>query len=201
MNRLVVVLLLLVAVYSGWQQWRHRAVTPPMGELAPAAPAQSPLLAPLVFEKDGYRLDAQASYDIRARLLSREAYRFGREADLSPVDFALGWGPMSDSTLLKQMTISQSNRFFRLRWQQLSVPVATVMQHAANTHMIPASPAVAAALEKMRPGQLIELQGYLVNVSATDGWHWHSSLTRTDSGAGACELFWVQSARVLDVSP
>src|SRR5690606_18150372 len=105
-------------------------------------PVQGEMDSPYVFQVKGYRLEAQATYRVRARLLGREPYRLGREAELSPVDFALGWGPMSDTTLLNQMDISQSGRFFRLRWQQLSVPESTVMRHAANTHIIPASPVV-----------------------------------------------------------
>ena len=32
------------------------------------------------------------------------------------------------------------------------------------------------------------LRGYLVRVEAADGWQWRSSLSRADTGAGACEL-------------
>jgi hypothetical protein len=28
----------------------------------------------------------------------------------------------------------------------------------------------------------------LVNATRADGWHWNSSLSRDDTGAGACEL-------------
>jgi hypothetical protein len=197
MNRWIVVTVLVLAAWSGWQSWHHRAVEPGPGVTAPDEPTQGRLDAPVVFQVKDYRLEAQATYKVRARLLGREPYRFGREAELSPVDFALGWGPMSDTSLLKQMDISQSNRFFRLRWQRLSVPESTVMRHAANTHIIPASPVVADRLDEMRPGQVIELQGYLVNASAADGWRWRTSLTRKDTGAGACELFWVEQARIV----
>lgn len=197
MNRWLLVAVLVLGGYSGWQHWRYRALDRAPGVLAPGEPVQSRLAAPLVFEAKGYRIEALARYDIRARLLSREPYRMGREAELSPVDFALGWGMMSDSSLLQQMSVSQGNRFFYLRWQQaLPVPESQVMRHAANTHLIPASPQVKEQLDAMRPGQVVELRGYLVKATAPDGWHWQSSLTRDDTGAGACELFWVESASV-----
>ena len=204
MSRRWFLIILALAAYSGWNSWSNRAVqvkTP--GMLAPDAPLQHNLSgsAAPVFQHNGYRIDAQARYSLQARLLRKEAYRTGREAELSPVDFALGWGPMSDNALLDQMTITQSGRFYWLRWQQLSVPVTQVMQNSANTHIIPANSHVAGQIQSMRPGQVIELNGYLVNAFASDGWHWLSSLTRKDTGAGACELFWVESARVVQSAP
>jgi hypothetical protein len=43
---------------------------------------------------------------------------------------------------------------------------------------------------------VVALSGYLVRVTAADGWHWNSSMTRSDSGHGACELVWVTQLAV-----
>jgi hypothetical protein len=48
------------------------------------------------------------------------------------------------------------------------------------------------ALKKVRKGNVVRFSGSLVRVDAPDGWHWISSLTRKDSGAGACEVVWVK---------
>lgn len=190
--------LALLVLYGAWAQWTHRELQQPPGVLAPAAPVQGKLDQPRVLQRDGYRLEAQASYTLKARVLSREPYHLGREAELSPIDLALGWGPMSNSAVLNELSISQSGRFFHLRWHNPPpVPEAAIMRHAANTHIIPATERVADQIEAMRPGEVITLQGYLVNATATDGWHWNTSLTRSDTGAGACELFLVKQARVL----
>jgi len=42
--------------------------------------------------------------------------------------------------------------------------------------------------EHVRAGDRVRIDGWLVNVEAGDGWRWRSSLTREDSGSGACEL-------------
>ena len=39
---------------------------------------------------------------------------------------------------------------------------------------------------------LLTFSGYLIEARAPDGWRWRSSLTREDTGAGACELVWVE---------
>jgi hypothetical protein len=38
--------------------------------------------------------------------------------------------------------------------------------------------------------------GYLVEVRGRDGFRWRSSLTREDTGNGACELVWVEKLDV-----
>ena len=60
---------------------------------------------------------------------------------------------------------------------------------SANMHMIPADPAVAARLARVREGELVRLSGYLVDVlEPSTGWTWRSSRSRDDTGAGSCEL-------------
>ena len=48
-------------------------------------------------------------------------------------------------------------------------------------------------------GSVVEFKGYLVNVTAEDGFYWNSSQTRTDSGGGSCELVWVEEFKILDI--
>jgi hypothetical protein len=53
---------------------------------------------------------------------------------------------------------------------------------------------VAAALEAIRPGQQVRIDGWLIRID--DGnWHWISSLRRDDSGNGACELVYACAIR------
>jgi hypothetical protein len=35
---------------------------------------------------------------------------------------------------------------------------------------------------------VVQLQGWLIRTDDPSGWHWRSSLSREDTGAGACEL-------------
>ncbi|MES2682392.1 MAG: hypothetical protein V4650_02650 [Pseudomonadota bacterium] len=199
MNRraLWLIALLMLCGYQAVQWWQLRPVMQIAGVLAADEPKQSETAAS-AFPHKGFTLQPRASYRITARVLSREAYRMGREARLSPLDFALGWGVMSNSSVVDALEISQSGRFFWLRWSDAPpAPEAELMRHAANTHLIPADSGVGRQLAKIRPGQVVQLQGLLVDARAADGWQWQTSLVREDSGAGACELFWVQSVEVV----
>jgi hypothetical protein len=167
--------------------------------LPPAAlngnePNQSPVPARMApFRLGEFQLTPLAGIGIQARVLGREDYRLDAEAALSPTDLALGWGPMALPGNYGKLDISQSGRWYRYRWgpEGPPLPVQQIVRSSANMHMIPADPAVAAALARVRPGQDVRLQGWLVEVRREDGWRWRSSLTREDSGDGACELIYV----------
>ena len=138
------------------------------------------------------RLTPLAGISLDARVLGREDYRLGREADFSPTDLALGWDQMRDDAVLDKLKISQSGRWYHYRWKdEPPLPVDEIVRSSANMHMVPASDDVAQALRRIKPGQRVRINGWLVRIDADDGWHWKSSLRRDDSGGGACELVYV----------
>jgi hypothetical protein len=145
------------------------------------------------FDFNGYRITPLATFDLQGRVLSRKDYRFGREAELAPVDIAFGWGRMSDSAVLAKIDISQGNRFYRWQTREPPIPLREIEMSSANMHLIPADDSVKYAMEDAREGQLVKLTGKLVRVDAKDGWRWKSSLTRNDTGGGACELIYVET--------
>lgn len=163
------------------------------GVLAAAAPHQALIARGAAWDYKGYRITPLASYEIRARVLGKERYRFGRESELSPYDFALGWGPMSDQAIVEQLEISQSGRWYFWQARQLPLPKQNLITSSANTHLIPAQAEIAELLDLVRVGEVIVLRGKLVAVNADDGWQWRSSLRRDDTGQGACEVFWVEA--------
>lgn len=167
----------------------------PPGVLAPKDPMQTPTTVG-AWSKGDYVITPLASFHIQARVLERERYRFGRESDLSPVDFVMGWGPMSDSNLLDTLEISQGHRWYHWRADDLVVPTREIQRHSANMHMIPADDSVQRSLLAVHPGEVVEMDGYLVEARASDGWHWRSSLSRDDTGGGSCELIWVDRVGV-----
>ncbi len=187
----------LVAGLAG-MAWNDRAIAQPPGVLAPAEPVQGPPSSSEPWPFRGHRIVPLARFELTARVLGVERYRFDRAAELSPVDLALGWGPLSDSRVLAALSISQRDRWYFWSAGDLPVSAPDIIGHSANMHMIPASPGVARALKGVRVGQLVTLQGQLVRAEGADGWRWVSSLTRTDTGDGSCEVIWVESVRTAD---
>jgi hypothetical protein len=157
---------------------------------APLQSAVPPTLPP--FRLRDATLRPLAGLSIDARVLSREDYATGRESRLSPTDLALGWGAMRDDAVLAQLDVRQSARWFTYRWRGApSLPADDVVRSAANMHMIPANRLVATTLRGVRAGDRVRIDGWLVEADAGDGWRWRSSLTREDTGSGACEVVFV----------
>src|SRR6266513_2959194 len=179
--------LAVLGTYSAWQRWESRPVHQLDGALAPDEPVQTDIERAAPVRHGRWLLTPRASYEITARILGREDYRFDRLADLVPEDLALGWGPMSDNHVLAAFDISQGARFYTWRPRGL-LPITRedVIVHSANTHVIPADARIGSELARLRVGQVVRLAGTLVDAVRDDGAWLRTSLARTDSGAGAC---------------
>lgn len=150
---------------------------------------------PVVSVKD-FDLTLVADFELEARVLGRRDYRFGTESALSPIDLALGWGPMAEDQVLESISIRQRNRFYYWSTREFPIPRDDIIAHSSNMHLIPANDQAWRQLKRVREGSIIRMSGYLVNVDRDDGWRWRTSLRRDDSGAGACEIVLVTLAEV-----
>ncbi len=167
------------------------------GVFAPDEPIQTNLESPETFSFKGFNITLLAEFHAVGKVLSKKNYHSGRESKLSPTDLALGWGRMSDESVLKDIKISQSGRWYWWKVKSFPIPRREIETHSANMHIIPATPNVERVLKKVRKGEIIKMDGYLVNVSADDGWNWRSSLSRNDTGNHACELVYVENLSIV----
>jgi len=139
-----------------------------------------------------------AEYDITAAVLSKKRYYFGWSAEMAPFDYALGWGTLAVKEARATVRFSQSGRwyYYRLREESPFSP-GYVALHSSNHHIIPATPNLRYLLKRLKKGELIRLTGYLVYahgfVKGKEVF-WRSSLSRKDTGDGACEVFYVHTA-------
>lgn len=193
MTRRIFILSVVVLGYLIVRDWDTKPIVHPPGLLVIEKPIQMDI-QPSLFMLDDYQLTRRASFEIRARVLSTEPYYLHREADLSPLDLALGWGVMSDQAVLDRIDISQSGRWYRTRYElPPPVPEQQIISSSSNMHMIPARVDIDRSLKALRPGDVIILHGYLVDVDHDSGWFWRTSMSRTDTGNGACEIVYVES--------
>jgi hypothetical protein len=184
-------------VFGAHRWWTGRAVYHGPGIVAPHAPEQQPINDGAPFSHKGYQITPLAMFQVEARVLSTKGYRLDRESELAPIDLALGWGPMSDETILRDIRIGQSNRFYFWRVEDFPIPRRAIEENSANMHLIPADDEIARRLGRVRKGDIVAIQGYLVSVESRAIGHWRSSMTRKDTGDGSCELIWVEAFTIL----
>jgi hypothetical protein len=194
--RLAPVAVAALALFAAYKLYSKRDIEHGPGVLAAEDPLQRELDSSPLLERGEFKLRPRASFSATVRILRREDYSMGSLADLVPTDFAVGWGPMSDSTVLADIEISQGNRFYYWRTESWPIERSQIEIHSANWHVIPENSAVSEVLGDLRAGNVVELRGELVDIEGGDG-GMRTSLSRTDTGAGACEILLARSARVV----
>jgi hypothetical protein len=186
-----------VALLAAWQIVSSRPIHRDPGEIAAEDPLQSDLDEPWTLSRDDFQVVGQARFSAEVRVLARERYRLGALADVSPLDIAVGWGPMSDSKVLADIDITQSGRFYFWHYDdEPPIPREDIEQHSANWHLVPANSGIWNKLSGLRVGDVVKLDGMLVNLENPEAGTMTTSLRRDDTGAGACEIIYVEHASV-----
>jgi hypothetical protein len=191
----VKILCALIAIALLWLAYRHFSapIIYPPGVLIASDPEQIDLPNESSIRHGDFQLKPLARFSVDARLLHAKRYRWDHQSSLVPVDLAVGWGKMSDQSVLDQIKISQSMRFYWYEYRlPPPIPKEEIVRHSTNIHVIPASDSIASACESLRAGELIHLEGELVEATGPGIGTWRSSLRRDDTGNGACELLLVE---------
>lgn len=191
--RLTPVIVAVCAVFAAYKLFAGRPVHWSAGVLAAADPVQRNIDRAEPVPYKGIKLTPRAHFSAEVRVLSRERYRLGELAEAVPLDFAVGWGPMSDSAVLANIKVSQANRFYFWHYdEEPPIPREDIETHSANWHLLPATSDVWHTLDDVRVGEVVKLEGDLVDLKGND-FAINTSLTREDTGAGACEVLYVES--------
>lgn len=191
MNKILLFFLLITGGILAYSFWPEKEIKHSPGVIISEQPFQNNLPGTQYWQKDEFTIRALAEFKIKARVLSTNYFWSGKEKNISPVDFALGWGPMSDQAVLDHIKISQRSRWYK--WEADFYPIARdqISLNSANMHIVPADDEIEDMLSDVYKGSIIEIEGYLVEITADKGWKWRSSLRRDDTGGGACEIVWV----------
>jgi hypothetical protein len=157
-------------------------------------PKQKDLVGAPILNLKNCSIEKKAEYQVTAIVLGKKEYD-DMASELIPIDMVLGWQKMSNQVLIDKLDISQSNRWYYYSFNE-PMDYSDISNYSANTHIIPLNDAILKKVEDIEVGQKVFLKGYLVNVTipGKNGWtmHFNSSLSRIDTGAGACEVFLVE---------
>jgi hypothetical protein len=182
-----VAVLLLALFWEG----PERRLAP--GVPVPYEPDQELIRDPRTWQFKDAKVTSLANFRVRARVLMTAHYWWGREASVSPLDLTLGWRVMSNQEVLDGLHLYHMHRAYAWSGRNGHLPASEddIKAHSANMHMVPATEELAGQLRALRRGDLVDIHGYLIEIVFPDGGQWRSSLSRTDTGNGSCELVWV----------
>jgi len=141
-----------------------------------------------------YRIVPRFRWDESARVVGEEPYRWGAAGSLIPEDLALAWGPLLEPPYAGRVFYSQGSRFFFWRTNDGSLDRGTIVSHAANTHVIPATSRLERAVSAVSVGDDVRLEGWLVDVEGISdpSFRWGTSTSRTDEGPNSCETVYLE---------
>ena len=149
---------------------------------------------------DSYFADitVKADYSITARVHSQKYYNSDRQAKLIPFDIAISWGNLALDGNFERLKTDQRRRWVYWRSPAGFLKKKEINTSLSNTHIIPASKDIADKMKDLKKGQIVHLEGHLVDAVIDKKYLYRSSMSRTDTGDGACEVFYVTSAKIFN---
>ncbi len=165
-----------------------------------------------------YYLMPLADYSITARVLEKNTF-FYMQWDIdnvSLVDYGFAWGDMAKKEYFNKIysnsnqTVTARRLVFRLKDKYRHTADKKfydyLFVHASHTHTIPANRNVKKALSALQRGQIVKLEGYLVDVYDSNYRRFaltslslsdiNESSRGHDQGGGACEVMYVTKVQV-----
>ena len=140
-------------------------------------------------------LTPRAHYDITARILSREDYHFDARRRPDSLRTWRSAGARCPITKCSSCSTSARARASTAGRRVAPLPLAKAAGRRAQ-RQYPRHPGrgpVRGELARLRVGQVVHLSGLLVDGKRAEGAYIHTSLTRSDEGAGACEIMLVDA--------
>ena len=144
----------------------------------------------------------------RVVVVARKNYSMDEFAHLSPTDLAIVWGPLSAPEAYSQLKWEQMGSPFAGRFVAPEVRPGTelaerspaeieayLVANLTHVHTIPADRGIASLLAGIRPGQVVQFSGTLVDVRAPSGVRYTSSLALHDHD---CEITWIDKLELMD---
>ena len=167
---------------------------------------------PIEFSSNGYAYVVMPLYDyeINGLVVSKLNYSWFSIEKFSkafPVDLCLIWGSNVSRRLYQNPSLSFSQDC-RWCWAQWKEDVQFNLNELSNNHLLIKDKALERKVKSLVVGDQVRIIGKLVDVDATlvgragdfdaQKYSWKTSTSRLDTGAGACEVIYVEDLQVLD---
>ena len=152
-----------------------------------------------------YTLTPRAAYEIAGLVVSQHRgdalFNLYHQADPGNIrDICVVWGETVTNGSYRKVKFSSGEFTCSYSWSGAVTPVFRP-EKVSNNHLIPADRAIARRIGAIRVGDQIRMTGLLVDYTVTkDGQHVfarRTSLTRSDTGNGACEILYVTGLSVV----
>lgn len=206
-------LIVLIIAYAVTFYYRDKLVSI-SSNIHPATlkdPVQTPakITAKIIFPYNQYSYVVNPIYDYKITGVVVSKFDYDpAENDPEKViryDLCMAWGKnVSDNIYLSpNISFSQNQRFCNYKYSQ---DIGFNTNQLSNNHLVTTNEYILEKLKTISNGDEISITGQLINMTASGtgndnsglkSLNWSSSTNRTDTGARACEVIYVESIDIL----
>jgi hypothetical protein len=191
--------------------WRREALPDPAA-LQPsmfAWPLQTETNTPPFFRTVGdvtYKVIPVFEYDLYGLVVSEhDSHGFtdwvhaAASDDLNVIDLCVVWADDARTGIYRQLQFWSGNFTCNFQSSDQASWAKFDIYQISNNHLLTEDPRLARMLRGVHVGDEVHFHGYLAEYEHDHGFHFHrgTSITRFDTGNGACETVYVTDARIL----
>ncbi len=154
------------------------------------------------FNDVNYRVKPQYRYSMTGLVVSYRHHdgnsRMHRRSNdhLNMLDVCVVWGDNADPTFLQRFDFWNGIFSCRVKTNDWDAWNAFDISALANNHLISDDPLIRDQVRKIRVGDQIRVDGWLSSYGTRTGDERGTSITREDTGDGACETIYVDRFRI-----
>lgn len=165
------------------------------------APVQNSLIPPrtmaILGDEGEVNIKLLAEYELKGVVKEKKRYK-DYPSQISRYDIVIAWGELNSEALDPHIKYSQGSRWYYYKYSpEFPRDASYIVENSANVHLVHADDKVLKEIKKIDTDDYVSIEGYLIEVTFTNG-PWRSSLTRTDTGNGACEIMYVTDIDIVD---
>lgn len=174
-------ILLVIITFLGYYFWSTYPISHGPGEMAP----EKPIITRINWEKSVLYKEVEIipirKISAQVRIIKKEAYYFDSRSKLSPLDLLIGWGELSDERNLDNIRFHLSKRYFNYTTIKPTIQLDKILEQISLWHIVPSSELVEEEIKKLREGNIVQLEGYIVDIESKVGIEWKSEIKKLNN--------------------
>lgn len=130
------------------------------------------------------------------RVIKKKHYYFDELSRYSPLDALVGWKELSDERNLDYLYFTLNNRDYQLDYTKPPVNLSLIAEQTDLWHLIPSNSEVEEQIDKLRNGNIIYLEGILVNISDATNYQFVSATELSNKNRKIGFNIWVEKIHI-----
>lgn len=190
------IILLCIVMFTGYYAWSIFPIQHGPGVIAPDKPRVSRITLEKPFPFNNSTVVPIRKITAQVRVLEKKRYYFDNKSEYSPVDVLIGWNELSDERNLDYIHFSLDERYFKINYSKPPLPLNDIYSQIQLWHLMPSSEEIDTSIKGIREGNVISIEGFIVDIKSNDSFGWKSELTKPGEAHLKNTILWINSIEV-----